>query len=1003
MFCSNCGTEIADGVTFCPNCGTKIEREEDPNPLAAPAADALDETIKEPETVSKPEEDDSLAKIREEIKGIWPDWKIESVIGHGSFGVVYKAKKEELGAMITSAIKVIHIPQNEAELSNLRSEMGLDEKASTIYFKGLVDDCVSEIKLMESLKSAPNVVNIEDYKVKAGDRPSTWVIYIRMELLDNFETYSKDKAFTEAEVVQLGIDVCSALESCAKMNVMHRDIKPENIFKSELGGYKLGDFGIARKLESSSAGMSKKGTYNYMAPEIYNGNTEYDARSDIYSLGIVLYKLMNHNRFPFLDAKAESVSYKDVLSSLEARMKGQTLPKPADAGEAFSEVILTACDPNPENRFATATAFKNALTSVKLMLENGTGDIDFGATVGVGSKKGTGAVVTNAPVEMGAVVNQPSDLTSSQVEPENLAWQQPSKPAPKKGKGKLALILVLLVLILIGAGGGFLYYKWYTSPKQQLMRALEKDDDDKVSEILDENPELADNTAVTDNLSDRIKKVRNDFQMEEMEYAEAKRELESIQGMNVSGVATELNDAFDYVERINTSRIHFNTGEQFMNSKDYPNAISEYKQVIEDDLNYNLATEQIKSCTNLFREDSLRKAKAQADAEDYQGAVDVLESALFTLPNDADLSQQLIIYQSALEAKKRSDVFAAADAYASKKQYLEAMNLMDDYLSANASDAEAKSKRQKYYDSYVDYALSQANDKVSAGDYAGAIKVLNSALDNASGERKITDKISEIEDIHVQQIIEESKVIFVEKGIPEAIALLEDGLRQYKGNEQLQETLDAYREQHVLNFLAAADEKMNAGDFEGAEDVVNEALGYYPSEQRLKDKLAEIAAKKPVSFKSINVVNGGFEWNEGVPEDPFGNDYSYAGDYIIFTYDSRDNMDVDREKIGQYYCNMNAQYCEVRLYGEYKSLSGTLAPYTSISTNGYGYVKIYADDKLVYTSKTIKRKTDAFDFKVDLKGVEYLKIVLCVTDDYLYEYGSLTGALIISNLMLYPN
>lgn len=96
----------------------------------------------------------------------------------------------------------------------------------------------------------------------------------------------------------------NALEYCQCQNIIHRDIKPENIFVSRFGEFKLGDFGIARETGSAlRADYPKKGTFSYMAPEMYKGE-EYDARVDIYSLGIVLYKLCNHNRLPFTVCKS---------------------------------------------------------------------------------------------------------------------------------------------------------------------------------------------------------------------------------------------------------------------------------------------------------------------------------------------------------------------------------------------------------------------------------------------------------------------------------------------------------------------------------------------------------------------------------------------------------------------------------------------------------------------------------------------------------------------------
>jgi len=78
---------------------------------------------------------------------------------------VYKAVHEEHGATTYAAIKVISIPQNESELSSLRSE-GFDEDSSRTYFQGIANDFINEIKLMGTMKGAPNVVGVEDFAVR---------------------------------------------------------------------------------------------------------------------------------------------------------------------------------------------------------------------------------------------------------------------------------------------------------------------------------------------------------------------------------------------------------------------------------------------------------------------------------------------------------------------------------------------------------------------------------------------------------------------------------------------------------------------------------------------------------------------------------------------------------------------------------------------------------------------------------------------------------------------
>lgn len=293
------------------------------------------------------------------LGGVWPEWEIVRRIGRGSFGDVYEAVRRDHGVESKAAVKVISIPQNEQELVSLRSE-GLSRNATRTYLEGVVNDFVSEIQLMESFKGVQNIVSVEDYKVVEKVAEMGWTIYIRMELLTPLTSYICDRTLREEEVIKLGCDICTALELCAKRNVIHRDIKPENIFINDFGDFKLGDFGIARKLENVSGSLSQKGTYSYMAPEVEKG-TRYDATVDLYSLGLVLYRFSNRNRLPFLDTQRQMISPNERMTALRRRLDGEQLPAPCDASPALSQIILRACAYEPGERFASATEMKRAL------------------------------------------------------------------------------------------------------------------------------------------------------------------------------------------------------------------------------------------------------------------------------------------------------------------------------------------------------------------------------------------------------------------------------------------------------------------------------------------------------------------------------------------------------------------------------------------------------------------------------------------------------------------
>lgn len=280
---------------------------------------------------------------------VWPEWKLVEKIGEGSFGKVYKAKRTERGRSFYSAIKIISIPGSKGELDSVRSEMN-NEQSTREYFRNLVEDCVQEIYTMEHFCGNSHVVSFEDFKVVEYLDEIGWDISIRMEYLTSFMDYCTGKELTEKEVIKLGCDLAMALIYCRKLNIIHRDMKPENIFVSRFGDFKLGDFGIAREQAHTMSNMSKKGTYSYMAPEIYKGE-KYDSSIDIYSLGIVLYKLMNQNRLPFLSLDKQLITYRDKETALARRMAGEKMPVPVNASAAFSHIILKACAYEPGKRY----------------------------------------------------------------------------------------------------------------------------------------------------------------------------------------------------------------------------------------------------------------------------------------------------------------------------------------------------------------------------------------------------------------------------------------------------------------------------------------------------------------------------------------------------------------------------------------------------------------------------------------------------------------------------
>jgi len=286
-------------------------------------------------------------------------WTLVRWLGEGSFGRVFEAERKEFGTLYKSAIKIITIPQNQSEVRSVRAN-GMDEESITAYFRSFVEELVNEFALMSRLKGTANVVNYHDHVVIKHEGAIGWDIIIRMELLTTLSDYASQEPFTQDKTIKLGIDICHALELCQKFNIVHRDVKPENIFVSELGDFKLGDFGISRIVEKTTSGLSRKGTYNYMPPEVYRGEA-YSPNVDMYSLGLVLYGFLNDNRTPFLPEYPAPITYNQQSEAREKRIRGVQLPPPKHASDRLAEIILKACAFDPKDRYSSPIEMRQEL------------------------------------------------------------------------------------------------------------------------------------------------------------------------------------------------------------------------------------------------------------------------------------------------------------------------------------------------------------------------------------------------------------------------------------------------------------------------------------------------------------------------------------------------------------------------------------------------------------------------------------------------------------------
>lgn len=259
-------------------------------------------------------------------------YQIQGVLGKGAMGVVYKAFDPNIAR--TVAIKTIHA-------SLLDTDMGRE----------LLNRFRNEAQAIGRLNHA-NIVAIYEFDQHQGTP------YFVMEFVEGQDLRSLQKEgrkFTPEEAVHIVASILSALAYTHRLGIVHRDIKPANVFITHDNQVKLADFGIARVDNAELTQMgSVLGTPSYMSPEQCKG-LKVDARSDLFSCGVVLYELLV-GRKPFGGENTHAIMH-SVLSAEPARPTSHdnTLSK------VFDDIIRKALAKKVEDRYQDAEAFRRDL------------------------------------------------------------------------------------------------------------------------------------------------------------------------------------------------------------------------------------------------------------------------------------------------------------------------------------------------------------------------------------------------------------------------------------------------------------------------------------------------------------------------------------------------------------------------------------------------------------------------------------------------------------------
>ena len=346
--------------------------------------------------------------------------------------------------------------------------LGFDTRLSRVVAikmlrRDLAQDSIFQARFRREAQSAaslnhPNIVAVYDTGeeiIEDAVGRSIAVPYIVMEYVEGHtvkDLISDGTAVPINEAVEIVSGVLSALDYSHANHLVHRDIKPGNIMLTSDGKIKVMDFGIARALTDSQATMTQTnavvGTAQYLSPEQARGETV-DARSDLYSTGVVLFELLT-GRPPFKGDSAVAVAYQHVE---------QIPPTPSsilsDIPDSLDRVVLKALAKNREDRYPTAAAMLSDLQRVSRGLDVAAPPADSWATEVLPTAGRVGAQ-TAATMPMSAVAphggGQATAATSTSLPPV-AERADAAEEASKARKRRTAIIASVVVIALLLIGG----------------------------------------------------------------------------------------------------------------------------------------------------------------------------------------------------------------------------------------------------------------------------------------------------------------------------------------------------------------------------------------------------------------------------------------------------------------------------------------------------------------------------------------------------------------------
>lgn len=725
-------------------------------------------------------------------------YQIKSELGSGAMGVVYKAEDPRLGRPVALKTMSANVAGNPELLKRFYREA---QSAGQLRH--------------------PNIVTIYDID-EADGIPFIAMEFLEGEDLDKIISARKD--VTIVRKLDILIQSCKGLHHAHQHGIVHRDVKPANIFVLNDGQVKIVDFGIARigATSMTRTGMVL-GTVMYMSPEQIRGQAV-DPRSDIFSIGIILYELLTYQS-PFPGRDVPGILFK-ILNEPPVAITELVPNCPPE----LEKIILRALEKDREQRYQTAEDLGFDLQRIADRLRRDM--VEIYLKQGQESLQQKNYTVAKESLQKVLEIDSSHGLAKNlleQVQGQLYAKQRAQKADQFIRQAKEAL---------------------QTERYDDAIAAL-----DEILQVVPDHAEAQQYKQMAVERRDRTEKIKKHMDRAEKlandaDYQSAKTELETVLGVDrkhsgaqkmMDWVLKELTEQ----ERLRQVRQHTESARKHLAEKNYAKAAELLDKARElDPINI-----EVESLTRLVRTSQEKESKRHvldqrlADIQDalnrdkFDEALTLADKTLQDFPDDPEvLKLHAMAGRRADVHKKKKSVdeqLKAARDFLQKNQFSSAAAVLERAIQTAPDDARLASflktvqeaQQQAEQDTVRQEALRKAHELLRAKNFAAAIEVLEKALASA-GQSPELNKLLQVtreqwaeteKDERVRQVMGRAQAALLEEDYDEAIRLLERGQKELRATA-LTELLTSARDQTQASrrrredLVARAQELHKAGE-----------------------------------------------------------------------------------------------------------------------------------------------------------------------------------------------